>query len=136
MNRDEVAYQKGSNMKAMILALKLVYYPHPQVDLSAAGARSFESAPHFLRLSAGCAPDLPAEAAEDGEEPQDHVGQGQGVNNILPGKFLHLRNGLLMAQDLLTCGPGERCTGFPRSRGLERALRDPIPELPLHILSH
>lgn len=44
MNRDEVTYQKGSNMKAMILALKLVYYPHPQVDLSATVARSFESA--------------------------------------------------------------------------------------------
>lgn len=36
------------------------------------------------------APDLLAEAAEDGEEPQDHVGQGQGIGNILPGKFTHL----------------------------------------------
>lgn len=41
---------------------------------------------------------FPAEAAEDGEEPQDHVGQGQGIGNILPGKFIYLEVALVMAQ--------------------------------------
>ena len=32
-------------------------------------------------------PNILAEAAEDGEEPQGHVGQGQGIDNILPGTW-------------------------------------------------
>lgn len=54
------------------------------------------------------APDLLAEAAEDGEESQDHVGQGQGIGNIFPGKFIHLGVTLVFGQEetgALTWGP-------------------------------
>lgn len=45
---------------------------------------------HQLLAKSLLGPDLLAEAAEDGEEPQDHVGQGRGIGNIFPGKFIHL----------------------------------------------
>lgn len=70
-------------MKARILVpdLKLLYCPHPRVDPSPQwlGLWSLPLLPEAIgssfRLRAGCAWDLPAEAAEDGEEPQHHVGQ-------------------------------------------------------------
>lgn len=87
--------------------------------------------PHAIgssfRLRAGSASDLPAEAAEDGEETQDHVGQGQGINNVFPGKVSHLRTDLRLVHDVMTCGPGERCTGFSRSKRLQRDSQRPHP---------
>ena len=73
--------------------------------------------PAFVKELAGL-PNILAEAAEDGEEPQGHVGQGQGIDNILPGKFIHLGMALLFGQEetaALTWGPGERVMGLPRS---------------------
>lgn len=68
-------------------------------------------------------PDLLAEAAEDGEEPQDHVGQGQGIGNILPGKVTHLGAARIFGQEetgTLTWSPGERAERLPRSKGPQR----------------
>lgn len=73
-------------------------------------------------------PNILAEAAEDGEEPQDHVGQGQGIDNILPGKFIHLGMALLFGQEetaALTWGPGERGMGLPRSKSPKRSSQGP-----------
>lgn len=61
------------------------------------------------------APDLLAEAAEDGEEPHDHVGQREDIGNIFPGNFIHLEVTLVFGQEetgALTCGPEKRGNRF------------------------